>query len=121
MIEIGTAEANHDGHIFRQWGFGSALLEQQLSIPTPKVLPRTNLVLLHFFVADQAFPLHVHIMRAYPGEHLSERKKILIIVYRKHADVSRMLLTFWHNGEYCNIQLLLMLPLVRKLLRLDGS
>ncbi|XP_031329273.1 protein ALP1-like [Photinus pyralis] len=76
MVDIGAAGSNHDGMVFRESGFGSALLEQRLQLPNPKVLPGSSILLPHFLVADQAFPLHQNIMRPYPGEHLVEKKRI---------------------------------------------
>ncbi|XP_030762685.1 protein ALP1-like [Sitophilus oryzae] len=76
LVDIGTAGSNHDSTTFKESGFGSALLNEQLDLPEPQVLPKTNQSMEHFVVADQAFPLHKRIMRPYPGSNLPLDKKI---------------------------------------------
>lgn len=75
-VDVGNEGSNHDGNIFRKSIFGKALLEGTLKIPGPKKLDGTDIMLPHFFVADQAFPLHKSIMRPYPGTYLDETKNI---------------------------------------------
>lgn len=75
-VDIGAAGANHDSAIFKNSGYGQALLNGTLGIPPPALLPASNIMFPHFFVADQAFPLHLNIMRPYPGSYLSETKNI---------------------------------------------
>ncbi|XP_022911686.1 uncharacterized protein [Onthophagus taurus] len=76
MVDIGVYGSNHDGAIFMESVFGAALLNGNLNLPLPKELPGTNVVLPHFLVGDQAFPLHENIMRPYPGQHLGVEKNI---------------------------------------------
>lgn len=76
MIDIGAPGSSHDSTVFKNSMFGQAFLKFAHNIPEPSTLPNTDVVLPYFLVADQAFPLHENIMRPYPGENLSEKKKI---------------------------------------------
>jgi hypothetical protein len=44
-------------------------------IPATSVLAGTNTRIPYFLIADEAFPLKEHIMRAYPGKNLSRKEK----------------------------------------------
>lgn len=76
MIDIGAAGSNHDSTVFKNSGLGAALLHGTLKIPPPVCLPKTNLLMPHFVVADAAFPLHKNIVRPYAGINLGEKKNI---------------------------------------------
>lgn len=76
MVDIGAEGCNHDSAVFKASGFGSNLLNDHLDIPPPKYLPKTNIKLPHFLVADAAFPLHENIIRPYPGTYLGEKRNI---------------------------------------------
>lgn len=76
MIDVGAPSSLHDSSIFKMGTFGKAFLNNQLPIPQPQNLPETNIALPFFLVADQAFPLHENIMRPYPGDNLSQEKKV---------------------------------------------
>lgn len=76
LVDIGSPGSNHDSRVFRESGFGRALLENKLQIPVSAALPGTDILFPYVFVADQAFPLSEHIMRPYPGEDLSDEKQI---------------------------------------------
>lgn len=80
MVDIGAQGSSHDSTVFKESKFGKAILNGSLDIPLPKNLPNTNMMVNHFVVADQAFPLHSSIMRPYPGKNLSIEK--LIFNYR---------------------------------------
>ncbi|CAM4735700.1 unnamed protein product [Leuciscus chuanchicus] len=52
------------------------LLNGTLELPRPENLPGTNIKLPHVFLGDAAFPLHVNLMRPYPGANLDEARKV---------------------------------------------
>lgn len=67
-VYVGANGSQSDGGVFRSAGFGYDILNGRLDVPPPVNLPGSNIELPHFFVGDAAFPLHVNIMRPYPGE-----------------------------------------------------
>uniref|UniRef100_A0A6P7FIS9 Protein ANTAGONIST OF LIKE HETEROCHROMATIN PROTEIN 1-like n=1 Tax=Diabrotica virgifera virgifera TaxID=50390 RepID=A0A6P7FIS9_DIAVI len=76
MVDIGGFGSNHDSAIFKASSLGSALLNGNLNLPPPKTLPKTDLLINHYIVADSAFPLHQNIIRPYAGNNLGEKKNI---------------------------------------------
>lgn len=76
LVDIGGYGSNHDSVVFKESGFGQSLLNDQLNLPPAKNLPKSQIPLQHFMVADQAFPLHSRIMRPYAGQFLGDRKNI---------------------------------------------
>ncbi|XP_030763193.1 protein ALP1-like [Sitophilus oryzae] len=76
MIDVGASGSNHDSIVFKNSGMGMALFNGDLKIPPPKSLPKTNIVLPYYLIADAGFPLHTNIIRPYPGSHLGEKKNI---------------------------------------------
>nr|XP_039267869.1 uncharacterized protein LOC120342895 isoform X2 [Styela clava] len=57
--------------------FGHRLQNGTLSLPSPRPLPLTNGPTVTFvFLGDEAFPLKEYLMRPFPGNGLSQEKKI---------------------------------------------
>lgn len=52
---------------YKNTSFFKKLQEGTLHLPANNVLPNTDLSLPFVFVADDAFPLHNHILKPYPG------------------------------------------------------
>lgn len=50
--------------------------EGQLNLPQPKNLPGVNISTHHAFVADEALPLKLNIMRPYPQRNLGDPERI---------------------------------------------
>ncbi|XP_042884453.1 uncharacterized protein LOC122261036 [Penaeus japonicus] len=88
-VDLGAYGKNSDGAIFRDSNLGKSLLSNKLNIPPPKALPNTNIVLLHVVVGDEAFPLHKHIMRPFPGVQLANSAANKIYKYR-HSRARRV-------------------------------
>lgn len=79
LVDIGAPGATHDATVFRDSIFGEAILNRNidvLSLPKENKLPNSDVTILYFFVADQAFPLHDKIMRPYAGTNLDDEKSI---------------------------------------------
>ena len=76
LVDIGDAERHSDGGVFSNSGFGQALDLGTLSLPPPQSIPQSNVVAPFVFVADEAFPLKVNMMRPYPGKGLDVSKVV---------------------------------------------
>lgn len=76
LVDIGAAGGNHDSTVFKNSCFGQMLLSNSLFISQERTLPKSNVKMPCFIVADAAFPLHKNIMRPYPGIQLSDKKNI---------------------------------------------
>lgn len=64
-VNVGGYGAQSDGGILRDTDFGNALKEGTLGIPVGRALPGTNIEVPFYFVADEAFPLQINLMRPY--------------------------------------------------------
>uniref|UniRef100_A0A667WTX2 DDE Tnp4 domain-containing protein n=1 Tax=Myripristis murdjan TaxID=586833 RepID=A0A667WTX2_9TELE len=66
----------YDAGVFARTGFGAKLIRGQLPLPPQASLPGMNIWTPPVFVADEAFPQKVNLMRPYPGPNLSEDQKV---------------------------------------------
>nr|XP_055029253.1 uncharacterized protein LOC129418334 [Misgurnus anguillicaudatus] len=76
IVDIGSYGRERDGGIFKDSIFGSRLLQNTLDLPQHENLLCTNVKLPHVFLGDAAFPLHVNLMRPYPGVNLDDARKV---------------------------------------------
>ena len=67
LVDVGQLGRHSDGGIFSSSIFGTALENEQLFLPTPKLLPDSTLPMPYVFVGDEAFPLKTNMMRAFLG------------------------------------------------------
>ncbi|XP_043216296.1 protein ALP1-like [Amphibalanus amphitrite] len=64
---VGSAGRESDGGIFRRSDLAAKLQDGTLDLPPPKAIDQRGTTLPSVIVADEAFPLTVHMMRPYPG------------------------------------------------------
>lgn len=76
LIDVGDCGCQSDGVVLSHSGFGRALEEGKLSLPSPEQIPGISYDLPYIFVGDAAFPLRTNMMRPYPGRFLPEGKQI---------------------------------------------
>ena len=65
-----------DGGVWASTDLSNSLDSEEMGLPPPKELPFTSIKINHAFVADEAFPLGVHIMRPYSRQNLDDDKRI---------------------------------------------
>nr|CAH7738425.1 unnamed protein product [Callosobruchus chinensis] len=75
FVDIGAYGSQSDGGLLGNSVFGQKLENNTMNIPPEQVLPGTNIMISYFFVGDEAFPLKAYIMRPYPGQNLTTKKK----------------------------------------------
>lgn len=76
FVDVGAYGSESDGGVFSRSDFGKGLQNGNIHLPSSVPLPGTQDNFPYFFVADEAFPLSEHIMRPFPGNRLTEGKKI---------------------------------------------
>ncbi|XP_018407677.1 PREDICTED: uncharacterized protein LOC108783575 [Cyphomyrmex costatus] len=75
FVDIGRNGRMHDASVFRESSLATQLYSETLNLPLPSPLPGYDIPLPYVIVADDAFPLKVHIMKPYPGRDLTFQKK----------------------------------------------
>ena len=75
FIDIGIYGSNGDSGIFKNSALGVAFGAKMLDVPPPKRLPGypEGGALPHCFMADEAFPLRMDLMRPYPHGKKKDR------------------------------------------------
>lgn len=77
LVDIGAYGGNSDGGIFEASNIGKNLKSNGLNLPTSLAyLPKSNISMPGFFIADAAFPLCSQIMRPYSTINLTEKQQI---------------------------------------------
>jgi len=78
MIDVGAYGRNSDGGIFAHSNFGKALNTKALCLPSGSHLPGAKQLgdVPFVFIGDEAFPLHEHIMRPYPGRGCTDEQRV---------------------------------------------
>lgn len=66
FIDIGSMGRFSDSCVFSNSSLGKMLLNGTLELPAPKPLPGQTSASPYVFVADEAFPLKINLMRPYP-------------------------------------------------------
>lgn len=74
--KFGDYGRESDGGIFDRCDLKQAMLADELHLPPDTALPRSDIVMPHFFVGDAAFP-HMHqLMKPLGGNDLSPAQRI---------------------------------------------
>ncbi|CAI6343745.1 unnamed protein product [Macrosiphum euphorbiae] len=76
-IDVGAYGKEGDSSVFKNCPFGKKLYSNQLNIPVPVCLPNVNDNPQPFvFIGDEAFALHINLLRPYPGRGLTLTRKV---------------------------------------------
>lgn len=79
FIDVGDYGRNSDGGVLKHSGFGKLLASNGLNIPPPTPFPNESSTSTKFpmvFVADEAYPLLLNVLRPYPRRSLDDSKRI---------------------------------------------
>ncbi|XP_065321355.1 uncharacterized protein LOC135928818 [Gordionus sp. m RMFG-2023] len=74
VIAVGSYGSESDGGVYSNSLLSKMIENGDIDIPPPKILPNSNIILPHVFVADDAYPLKYYIMKPYKGKlsHIQE-------------------------------------------------
>lgn len=76
-VDIGSFGKDCDSSVFKQSSLWKLIETNTLQLPDEKCLPGIESPKIpYFFVGDEAFGLHEHLLRPYGGTHLSLEKRI---------------------------------------------
>lgn len=76
-VNIGSFGKDCDSSIFKQCSLWSSIERNVQELPEEKRLPGTEgPTVPYFFVGDEAFALHKHLLRPYGGSNLTTKKRI---------------------------------------------
>jgi len=79
-VDIGSYGKDCDSTVFKRSSLWISVINNKLEIPIEtNVTGIENHKLPYFFVGDEAFALHKHLLRPFGGSQLTEKKRILII------------------------------------------
>ncbi|KAL2086109.1 hypothetical protein ACEWY4_017168 [Coilia grayii] len=77
FVDVGAFGKESDAGVFSRSKFGAELLQGRLPPLPCAPLPGTEVLTPHVFVADEAFPQKINLMRPYPGsQQLSHDQKV---------------------------------------------
>lgn len=63
--------------MFKNSNFGKLLYSNKLDLPEPALLPETESnPQPYVFIGDEAFALHTHLLRPYPGRKLTDIRRV---------------------------------------------
>ncbi|XP_068115097.1 uncharacterized protein [Hyperolius riggenbachi] len=75
-IDVGAYGSTADANVFRLSPMGRRLYSQQFDIPEPRPLVEGGEALPHVLVGDEAFGLHVNLLKPFPKRDLNDRKRL---------------------------------------------
>ncbi|XP_011858851.1 PREDICTED: uncharacterized protein LOC105556374 [Vollenhovia emeryi] len=76
FVDIGKNGRIHDSTVFRESPLGKKLKENALNLPQPNILPGFNFKMPYVIVGDDAFALHINLMKPYPERNLTRENRI---------------------------------------------
>lgn len=78
FASVGSYGHESDGGVFDRSAFCRAVKDagNPLNIPGPSALPGSNLLSTHYFVGDNAFARHKHLMNPFSQNNLTNERRI---------------------------------------------
>lgn len=81
-IDVGSYGREGDAGIYLKSKIGKKIKNNTFNIPAPKALPRTNNIVPHVIVGDEAFALHENLMKPYPRQQSTHDSTKAVYNYR---------------------------------------
>ncbi|CAH2012014.1 unnamed protein product [Acanthoscelides obtectus] len=75
-VDVGAYGKDCDSSVSKESSFWKKLQENALDIPTPRQLSNTDVQAPYVLVGDEAFALHMNLLRPYGGRELDQTKQI---------------------------------------------
>lgn len=75
-ISVGTQGRVSDAGLFAHSDLKKALDQGLLNVPPPEKLPGSDIVLPYTYVADEAYPLRIDLMKPYPFRQLDHNQRV---------------------------------------------
>ncbi|KAL6420789.1 hypothetical protein ACFW04_013764 [Cataglyphis niger] len=79
---IDGKQSQNDGGVWANSAFGQAIDAGEIDFPFPKEIPGSDVIFPFTFIADEAFPLCIHMMRPYARTYRTFGNKERIFNYR---------------------------------------
>lgn len=76
IVDVGGVGRQSDSGLFRSSSLYQQLETGELNVPSPQLLPDTNITAPFVIVADEGYPLLPYLMRPFPQRQLDNRKRI---------------------------------------------
>lgn len=73
---IGSEGRRSDNGIFKDSNIGRKFARHRMNLPTPKKIMVDGNPMPYVLVGDEAFTLSEHLLRPYPGDELSNERRI---------------------------------------------
>lgn len=95
MIDVGSYGSESDGRVFAESNLSTSIRENTLNLPKETTnLPGSELQILYFFIADDAFALTETVMKPYSKRHLNEKENIFNLDFLVLDALLKTLLAF---------------------------
>ncbi|XP_008178456.1 protein ALP1-like [Acyrthosiphon pisum] len=76
-IDVGAYGKEGDSNVFKNSNFGKFLYSDKIDLPEPALLPETESnPQPYVFIGNEAFALHTHLLRPYPGRNLTDIRRV---------------------------------------------
>ncbi|XP_045494191.1 uncharacterized protein LOC123693234 [Colias croceus] len=75
-VNIGSNGSISDGGVFKHTTFHEKMKSNQLNLPSPSILPHSNVIAPYCFVADNAFAINENLLKPYPRRNLTHDQRI---------------------------------------------
>lgn len=97
-VDIGSYGREGDAGIFLKSNLGKRILAEQYNLPAPARIPETDLFQQHVILGDEAFALHINVMKPYCKNLSLHDKKTCDLQLQTQSGTQNKRKCFWHYG-----------------------